>query len=191
MYYDDENRKPRPAPAGQVAVLRQACKDDPARYLIPLAYTLRTLAGEYERVCKFDVARRHMNAAVRTMRTAAARADIPASHKRRIVGFLWDASVMWLMSTPGGPENERALAFMDEALKWDLATWDDYTDEYYCRELGRAQMLNIRARILWGLGREEEAADAHADAILTALSDVECDPEEVLAVVQSFSLTLA
>lgn len=184
--YDDYERKPRTATSGHVAILREAYRECPEVYAVPLAHTLWTLSDEYQRVGNLKVARRHMNSALRTMRWATAQHQVTAQSKSRIVGPLWSSCILWIFQD----SPQRAVEAMDEALRWDLAYWDDHVPTWGCREMQRARMLNIKASLLKQLGRDEDAREAHADAILTALTCTSCDPVEVTDLVGSFALTV-
>jgi len=136
---------------------------------VPLARALAELAGEYHAIGNLPVARRHMNASLRSMRRALYDESIDDGRRRAVVDFLWQSASLHYDKR----QLQQAIDDIDEALRWDRATWDAHAFCLGPRELRHAHILKWKAKVLAELGRHDEAADARAEAIFMALGDLD------------------
>jgi tetratricopeptide (TPR) repeat protein len=179
-------RKRATGTSREVAELRAVFERDPGYFGTPLARALSDLSHEYSAIGNYQVARRHMNASLKAMQFALDDPAIDDHRRRSVVEFLWQsAGLHYRMGNL-----EKALRDVEEAIRWDLATWESHEYCLSSRELRHGSILNLKARVLGDLGHEAEAQELRAEAILMAMSDPDHDEYEADDVVSNIANAL-
>lgn len=151
----------------EVAALRAVFEQNPGYYGTPLARALSELAGQYAAIGNYEMARRHMNASLRAMQFALDDPTIDDHRRRSVVEFRCDSARVHQAQG----NLEKAIKDLDEAIRWDRATWGAHEYCLSSREYRHGNILNWKAKMLAELGRDDEATELRAEAILVAMTD--------------------